>query len=299
MESPVTETTDFAKGIALGLITVLIWGAWPVVTRLGVSSSFSPEDITIIRFAVSGLVLSPFFLRLCRSRVNPKALLIMAFCAGAPYVLVTSYGFTYAPASHGGIIIPSTMLIFTMIGSWLLFKDRPDRLRGLGYLITISGICAVGGKSLTVSSLDVLIGDVLFVLGGILWGSYTLANRYFGINAFDSSVAVCVISFIVYGPIYFITAPGDLADAPIFDIALQAIYQGLAIAIMGMVCFTRTVELLGASRGSLFAALVPASTMILAFPVLNEVPTRTEVAGLALVSTGMLLALGIFTRKKM
>ena len=141
------EDKNFAKGLAFGILTVFIWGAWPVVTRLGVQTSFSPYDITAIRFFVSGVILLPVYFRLRSSEVNMRAALIMAFCAGAPYVLVTALGFVYAPAGHGGIIIPSTMLICTMIGSWVLFGDRPDMLRSIGYVVVVLGIIFIGAKS--------------------------------------------------------------------------------------------------------------------------------------------------------
>ena len=53
------------------------------------------------------------------------------------------------------------------------------------------------------------------------------------------------------------------------------------------------MAILGAARGAIFAALVPAVALLLAYPVLGEVPGVLELFGVTLVVLGMLQALGL------
>jgi drug/metabolite transporter (DMT)-like permease len=50
--------------------------------------------------------------------------------------------------------------------------------------------------------------------------------------------------------------------------------------------------LLGPGRASFFGALVPGAAALLAIPVLDEIPTALQVAGLLAVVVGLLLAFG-------
>jgi drug/metabolite transporter (DMT)-like permease len=64
-------------------------------------------------------------------------------------------------------------------------------------------------------------------------------------------------------------------------------------AVVALVLYTRSVALLGAARGAVFAALVPSFSLLLAIPLLHELPTHLQLVGVALVSVGMVLVLGL------
>ena len=57
------NANDWRSGVSCGLGAALIWGAWPVVSGLGVADSLSPYDVAALRFGVAGLVLLPLALR--------------------------------------------------------------------------------------------------------------------------------------------------------------------------------------------------------------------------------------------
>ena len=55
------------------------------------------------------------------------------------------------------------------------------------------------------------------------------------------------------------------------------------------ICFTRAVVLLGASRAVLFPSLVPPFTLLVGYLALGEVPSMSQLAGLAIVLVGFRL----------
>jgi drug/metabolite transporter (DMT)-like permease len=57
--------------------------------------------------------------------------------------------------------------------------------------------------------------------------------------------------------------------------------------------FSRAIALLGVSRAVLFPAIVPALAVLLGIPLLGEWPTAIQIAGLCLVSAGLMTAIGI------
>jgi drug/metabolite transporter (DMT)-like permease len=58
MESP--TKTAYVRGAIYGLAAVCIWGAFIVVSRLGVRTSLTPWDVAAIRFTVAGILLVPY-----------------------------------------------------------------------------------------------------------------------------------------------------------------------------------------------------------------------------------------------
>ena len=63
--------------------------------------------------------------------------------------------------------------------------------------------------------------------------------------------------------------------------------------VAAMLCYTRAVQLLGAGRAAIFPALVPVTAIVVGIPLTGEFPTPSQFAGLAVVTLGMLVALGV------
>ena len=288
-----TEGDGIAAGVVYGILAALIWGAWPVVTRMGVQQSLGPADITALRFAVAGLLLLPLVWRRGVAGVGWPLALLLAFGAGVPYVLVTAVGLSIAPAGHGGVIIPSCMLTFSMLGSWRVLGDRPDRMRLIGYAVIIAGVVMIGWQGLTNGGTGAWRGDLLFVLGGLLWATYTVASRLRGADPLHATALVSVISMVLYLPVYLLFGEPRIFTAPLEETLFQALCQGLFAGILALLFYTRAVAALGAARGAVFAALVPGITVLLAFPALGEVPTWRELLGVVTVSVGMVYALAL------
>lgn len=311
--STTTETVSNAptlslSGIGWGVAAALIWGGWPVLSRQGVTGGESGGailtalDITMLRFFVAGLALLPVLvlwlheqgIRRRAGQVPALAVLLMAAGAGVPYVLTAVSGLALAPAAHAGIIVPSCMLSFTAIGGVLFLGDRPGigRLLGIGGILI--GIAVTGSAGLDHAGFgtDILIGDALFVLSGFFWAVYTVSTRRWAVAPLPATAIVSVVSLMIVAPIHTLTADWDrIATLPFEPILIQALGQGVAAGILALLFYSKAVAVLGASRGALFAALVPGTASALAYPVLGEVPGRAELVGLAVVTTGMLVAL--------
>jgi drug/metabolite transporter (DMT)-like permease len=71
----------------------------------------------------------------------------------------------------------------------------------------------------------------------------------------------------------------------------QIVVQGLLTGFVSLVAFGRSIQILGAARASLFPALVPASAIVLGIPVVGEWPNWGQIAGLVVVTIGLLIAL--------
>lgn len=133
----------------------------------------------------------------------------------------------------------------------------------------------------------------MFAAGGTLWAIYTVASRPWKVDPIHATALVAVLSMVVYLPVYLLFGDPGILDAPLAETVFQGVFQGLFAAILALLCFTRAVAMLAAARGAVFAALVPAVAVLLAFPVLGQAPGIRELAGVTVVTIGMICALGL------
>ncbi|ADZ89658.1 DMT family transporter [Marinomonas mediterranea] len=281
------------KGISLGVLASLIWGSWPVFSKVASLQHLSPVDIVTLRFIVSGVLLLPI---LIYQAVKLKYLfskgLLLAIGAGAPYAYLATTGITYSSSAHFGAIGPSTMLVFSTLGSIFLFKEKISLARGLGISLILAGVVLIASRSFSDGSEinhAVLMGDFMFVGCGALWASFTLFSKYWKIPSWVATAMVSVVSGIACIPF---TAQ-VVQEVPIELILQHGFYQGVLAAIVALYCYAKSVSYLGASRGAIFAAFVPPVALILGVIILGETINLTESVGLTAVCVGMLFALGL------
>jgi drug/metabolite transporter (DMT)-like permease len=260
------------------------------------SQTLTAWDVTALRFIAGGLILLPLFARRRLGALRTWQALFLACAAGAPYVLLTAGGLAFAPAGHMGVLTPSCMLLASTLGSALLLRERLSAGRIAGALAIFGGILMLGWDGLANHGELTWLGDVMFVAGGLSWASYTLASRALAVEPLHATAVVAVLSLLLYVPGYALLAGNSLAAAPWSEIAIQVVFQGVLSAVLALLFYTRAVAILGAARGAVFAALVPSFALLIAIPTLHETPTRLQLAGVALVSVGMVLALGVSWR---
>ncbi|MGS0894817.1 DMT family transporter [Burkholderia stagnalis] len=276
-------------GIGYGLLAALIWGGFPVVTRLGVThAALDAYDIAFIRFAVSGTLLLPVLLRRGLGTLRPASMGLMVAGAGAPYILTVAAALSRAPVGYFALT-PGSMIAFTALLGRQVARDRlsPPQAAGIGAILA--------GMALTASdALHGAIGPlalVLFVLGGLLWAVYNVTTKREAAGALHATAVVSVGSALLYCPLYLAVRGGAVLHAPVAAIATQAIYQGVLMSVFALYCFSRAVVALGPAIGSTFAALMPLLATVEAAVLLGERPRAAALAGIAIVTVGMVVSL--------
>ena len=282
-------------GILCGLLTAMIWGVQSVVSRHAMLIDLTPADVTILRFVSAAAVLLPWALRHMRpfpvgSLGWPRAW-VMALLIGPLYSLILVAGASFAPALHSSIISPGLIPVFTALLIFLVTGERAGRMRliGLGIIVLGIGIFSRDALAMAPSRPDAWIGDLLFVLIAFLWAIFGLLARRWNANSLEVTAASCILSV----PLLVIVAlalPIHMARVPFAELLLQALYQGVLVGVVALYLYARTVEMLGAARATLFLPLVPIATATASALLLAEVPSPTEIVGMAIVVGGMLVA---------
>ena len=288
------STGNYARGAIYGLAAVCIWAGFIVVSRLGVRTSLTPWDVAAIRFGVAGVLLAPYLARkgLALDRLGWIGVTAVVAGCGAPMVLLVNAGLVFAPAAHGGALFPGVMPLMVSILAAIVLGEAftPRKIAGL-IVIVLGATCIVWASGGTIGTRQ-NIGHLLFLCAGLAWACYTVAMRRARLEGLHAAAIAAVASLVLYVPVYAIVTRASLLAAPILDVTLQAVVQGILTAIVALVLYGRMVALLGATAGAAFVALTPATTALLGIPVLGEWPSAIDWTAILLISAGVYLVSG-------
>ena len=288
------EISNYLKGAGFGFAAVSIWAGWSVVTRLAVTTSLDASDIAALRFGVAGLLLSPVLVQrgLARERLGWLGLTVIIAGAGAPYALVAAGGLRFAPAYDGGALNPGCMPLFVALIGGIVLGERLSTTRKLGLSLILVGAVIIVGRHAAAWSTSRTFGDALFLFAAFLTACFTVVMRQAKLEPLHAAALVSTGSLVIYLPIYLALYGTRLAQLPLVELAVQAIFQGVLVTIVSLLLYGRAVAILGASGGAAFGAVVPALSALFAIPLLGEWPSDADWVGIVLITAGVYLASG-------
>ena len=285
---------DYLKGAAFGLAAVSIWAGWSVLTRLAVTTGMDAADIAALRFSVAGILLSPVVLRrgLARERLGWSGLAVIVAGLGAPYVLAAAGGLRFAPAWDQGALNPGCMPLFTALIAACVVGEKLSAAAKSGLSLILAGALVIVVRHGWSAGWGAgrVVGDALFLLAAFLSAAFTVALRQARLDPLHAAALVSSGSLVLYLPLYLASRGTGLTAMPLPDLALQAVFQGVVVTIVGVVLYGRAVAVLGAARGAAFGALVPVLSALFAIPLLGEWPQRTDWPAIIMISAGVFLA---------
>jgi drug/metabolite transporter (DMT)-like permease len=285
---------QFLAGAACGVIAVAIWAGWLVMMRLGVTTTLSAPDLIALRFAIAGPVLLPVVIRrgLALERLGWLGFVAIVFGAGALQVLVVGAGLVFAPVAHAGALFQGVVPLAVACLAAVVLKERVVAVRRIGLSLVLVGAFIIGGVGLSSLGGRQSIGHLLFLTAAGMVAAYTVAMRRARIDGVHAAAIAAVASLVVYLPLYAAFIEDGLFKAPVTDLVIQALYQGVLTAAVSLALYGRAVSILGASRAAAFIALGPIMAALMAIPALGEWPSRTDWIAIILIATGVYFSSG-------
>ncbi|WP_137749220.1 DMT family transporter [Acidovorax sp. NB1] len=303
-----------AMGVLAAVVTVTIWTGFIVIARASAQRTLTPLDIALLRITGASMVLLPWGWWMVRRRVQalgtsapPSSLAglsplplrttaLLGLFGGLLYALLAYAGFFHAPATHASVLMPGSLPLWTaLLAAWLL-RDHITPQRAAGLALIVAGDLLVGGRSLLAafSGGDVWKGDLLFMLAASCWATYSVLARRHAVDAVQATIAITAFACLVYVPAYALLAglgavTSHLAQAPWSEIAFQMLFQGGGSVVVSGIAFTRMIQHFGPVRSTMITALVPGLSAIGAVLFLDEPMHWNLIAGLLLVTAGILV----------
>jgi drug/metabolite transporter (DMT)-like permease len=287
-------------GALAGMGVAVLWASWIVSTRHGVQNTLTIYDIMALRFGIAGLVILPWAIRskLWRGLTAFRIAVIVAV-TGPPYALLGYVSLIFAPAAHFGVFMNGLTPVFTLIVGWLWVRERIGLSRGSGVVLLLSGAGLIGFEALGgAGGSRVWVGDLLMLASALVFALHMMTVKVWSLTLGQVLFCVCTVSGVLYLPLWLAVLPSNLGAAPWNEIWLQAGFQGLIPNLMGTSLVYVAIRALGPIRTSVFISTVPVLAALIAIPILSEVPSVTAWIGIAVVTLGVLLAMGAVGRRE-
>ncbi len=297
-------------GLASAVITVLIWTGFIVIARASASRGLLPLDIALARVLGASSILLPWAWWLMRADRQagqklgslwglsplPWAPTVQAgFLGGMLYAVLAYSGFFFAPASHASVLLPGSLPLWTTLLAWLVLREKISTVRAVGLGLIVLGDVLVGGASLlkAFEGGEVWKGDLLFMTAACCWAGYSVTVRRHGLDAVRATMAITAFAFVSFVPVYLVligvgVLPTHLPQVPWTEIVFQAVFQGVGSVVISGITFTQMVRHFGPVRSTMITALVPGLSALGAVWFLGEPMHWNLLAGLALVTSGIL-----------
>lgn len=283
------------RGVLIGLAAASIGALYTVFARWGIARGMDATDMTVLRFGVAGVVTFPvLLLTLRRDAVGFlrrwRSWLAIAALAGPLFGLLMFTALQWAPASHAAVFPFTAMSVMGTLMSVVFLGDRLTLRKALGIAVVVIGLIVLSGLDLGSLSGRALLGDALFVAAGTLWAGFGIVMRRQRIDPLLATAVISFVALVTYVPAYLgLNGLSRLLAAAPPVIWTELLVQGLIAGAGTLYTYSKMVSLLGPARAALFPALAPGIAALMAWPVLDHVPTAAETAGLAISVIGLLL----------
>ncbi len=144
----------------------------------------------------------------------------------------------------------------------MFLRERVPPSRVLGAVVIVGGLAVIGAESIGHIGSHGVLGDLLFVLTGLMFAVFGTLLRHWRVNAFSAATIISVLSLALL-PLY--AAFGGFARVAALGFgenALQALGQGILAGPAAMYLFVFSIQTIGVARAAVFPATVPALTIL-------------------------------------
>ena len=277
------------QGYLFVLMTMCIWGGFTILSRLSAKWGIVAWDLTALRFAFAFSILVPILLYQRNYQfLFKKQAIVLALVGGIGYCVTVYSGFYFSPAAHAAIFLNGFIPVCTALAAWLIYKQPFDRHMWVSIGVISISLIAMTYLLLMNSRQPFGVGDVLFVLGAVCWGVFSVLLRESNMTAWQAMCSVAIWSAILYLPVYWLFIPKHLAEVEPLHIAIQTLFHGVLVVIVATICYVEAIKRLGAFQAGSIVTLAPFIAAVLAIPLLNEPVSPAIICGLIGIGIGAL-----------
>lgn len=275
------------QGYLFVLVTMCIWGGFTILSRLSAKWGIVAWDLTALRFAFAFSILVPILLYQRNYQfLFKKQAIVLALVGGIGYCVTVYSGFYFSPAAHAAIFLNGFIPVCTALAAWLIYKQPFDRHMWVSIGVISISLIAMTYLLLMNSRQPFGVGDVLFVLGAVCWGVFSVLLRESNMTAWQAMCSVAIWSAILYLPVYWLFIPKHLAEVEPLHIAIQTLFHGVLVVIVATICYVEAIKRLGAFQAGSIVTLAPFIAAVLAIPLLNEPVSPAIICGLIGIGIG-------------
>jgi drug/metabolite transporter (DMT)-like permease len=279
---------EMRLGLACAFSTLVIWTGFILVSRFSAKGLLTSWDMAALRFSGAFLAALPLVVRHGWPRLPLHRAAGIVATAALGFPLLAFAGFQFAPASHGGVMLPGMLPLQVAVLLWAVHGERWTRARATSLALVVIGVVLLARDTFGHHP-GAWRGDILLFSGSFSWAIYTLIVRRWGVSPLQATLTIALYAAPVYLPIWLFLLPSRIQAAPLGEVAFQVVYQGVLAVVVAGFLFTRALTALGPMILTGITAVVPALSALAAWPLLGEPLGVEGLAGVGLVTAAMLM----------
>lgn len=276
------------------LLVVTFWAGNFTATKVAFTE-IEPLAFTALRFSLATLVIWLIVRRVERPGPMPREhilrLVALGVLGNSVYQLLFIEGLDRTPATKSAMIL-AVLPIAVTVAAAALGVEHVTRRQKIAVGVASIGVAAVlfarGGSI----GGPLGLGELLLLLGVVVWTAYTLMLRSWALPL--SPLRLTAWTLYTGTPILLLAGLPQLARTDWSAVTIIGwgglLYSSMLSLVAAYIIWNGAVALLGASRTSVYQCLVPFLSAVIAFFVLNERPGPLHVLGGLLIVAGVLMA---------
>jgi drug/metabolite transporter (DMT)-like permease len=284
---------------ALLVLCSLIWAGNWVVTR-GIRETMPPIALTFWRWFPVVVVLTPLALPALRGQGRHllrhwKILLVLGACSVPLFTGFVYLGLQTTEAVNA-VLLNSSMPLFTLLGSWIVDRERATWRQVLGMLVSLGGIVVIvcRGDPAQLLAMRLYVGDAWILLAMPFWGVYSvlLKRRPPGLDGLPLLWVLGLVGTALTLPFYLGETALDRAPRLTWGSAAAVAYLALFASLLAYWAWNEGVQAVGANNAGFTIHLLPAFGTVLAILFLDERFHAFHAVGIATILAGVFVATG-------
>ncbi len=257
--------------------------------------------IAAYRLLFTFLILAPFTLLKYRYDIISLSRrdIFLSAASGACLALhfvtwFTSLNYTSIASS---VVLVTIQPVFVVLGSWVLYREKISRRGVYGMALALTGSLVIGASDFQLD-MRAFFGDLLALLAALMVSGYLLIGR-----KVRSTASLPAYAFYTYGTsailLLLVAIAFDFRFYP-YPAKEWLLFFALAFVctVMGHTIFNWSLKYVQASVVSVSVLGEPLGAIIWASIFLHEYPTPRQLAGGALIFSGLYLFTRASARKR-
>ncbi len=283
------------KAIIALIIANIIWGAAAPIFKWSLTST-PIYTLAFLRFSLGALILLPFtWRRLKIKRENIKHVVLLGILGVTINISFFFEGLRYAKSINAPIIGSSGPIFIILFGAFFL-KDHIKKRTLLGALIGLIGVLIIIITPAIDSGFDTsFVGNIFFIVAMLVTVIYAIITKKI-VKDYDPLTLV-FWSFVI-GSVGFLPMLFDqvvhVGFLPVINLrSISGIIFGVVLSsALAYSLQTWAIKKMPVENAGLFTYMDPIVAIMIAYPLLGEIPTIHFFIGSILVFLGIYIAEG-------
>lgn len=290
------------KSLFLALITVIIWGSTFTSISISLRGGYSAGHLLLFRFIIASIMfiiiaMIPKYNFRLPAKEDLISIIFLGLIGISGYHVFNTFGQLTVAAGTAGMLIGSAP-IFTTILAILVLKERLGKLGWCGLILGFIGITLIAlGSGDTM--FDISPGLFLILLAAVATSIFFVYQK----ALFQKYTALELTAYFTWvGTIpFFIFTPGLLTtiQAATTEATISAIYIGIFPTAIAYLTWAIALSSTKASSISSVLYLEPIIAIIVAWILLNELPSVISLVGGVITISGVLIVAFLGKKKSL